>query len=247
MKSLAEARGFTATQLLTPKATRARVQSEIERAATTLQSGDIFFLTYSGHGGQVPDMNDDEPDHTDETWCLFDGQLIDDELYALWPKFRPGVRILVLSDSCHSGSAVRTFLALAESPAARALVAPATQGEQPRPRAMPEEVALRTFRANRQFYGQLQRGPSAESIIPELQVRVRLISGCQDSQVSLDGTFNGLFTGTLLKVWKEGAFQGNYSDFAKAIVARMPQTQVPNHFVIGAPNPTFDAQSPFTI
>jgi hypothetical protein len=225
------------------------VRSEIERAAATLQSGDIFFLTYSGHGGQVPDVNDDEPDHNDETWCLFDGQLIDDELYALWPKFKPGVRILVLSDSCHSGSAVRTFLALAASPAARSLVAPtaAMQGEQPRPRAMPEEVALRTFRANRQFYGQLQQGPSAESVLSDLQVSVRLISGCQDSQVSLDGTFNGLFTGTLLKVWKEGAFDGNYGDFAKAIVARMPQTQVPNHFVVGAANPAFDGQRPFTI
>ena len=35
----------------------------ISAAAETLTAGDIFFLTYSGHGGQVPDANSDEDDH----------------------------------------------------------------------------------------------------------------------------------------------------------------------------------------
>ena len=70
-----------------------------------LEAGDIFFVTYSGHGGQVPDLNDeDETDGSDETWLAYDRQIVDDELYELWAKFKPGVRILVLSDSCHSGS-----------------------------------------------------------------------------------------------------------------------------------------------
>ena len=50
-------------------------------AAKALKPGDLFFLTYSGHGGQVPDVTGDEDDKQDETWCLYDGQLIDDELY----------------------------------------------------------------------------------------------------------------------------------------------------------------------
>ena len=53
----------------------------------------------------MPDASADEPDRTDETWVLFDRQLVDDELYEMWPQFVPGVRILVLSDSCHSGTA----------------------------------------------------------------------------------------------------------------------------------------------
>ena len=36
-------------------------------------------MSYSGHGGQTPDLNGDEPDRKDETWCLHDGQLIDDD------------------------------------------------------------------------------------------------------------------------------------------------------------------------
>ena len=40
---------------------------------------------------------------------LNDRQLLDDELYALWGYFQAGVRILVLSDSCHSGTVTRVF------------------------------------------------------------------------------------------------------------------------------------------
>ena len=64
-------------------------------------------MTYSGHGGQVPDGDDEEADSSDETWVAFDRQIVDDELYELWGKFKPGVRIVVLSDSCHSGSVNR--------------------------------------------------------------------------------------------------------------------------------------------
>ena len=89
------------------------MKAAILKAAKTLKRGDTFFLTYSGHGGQVPDSNGDEgcfgdtKDGMDETWCLFDRELIDDELAALYARFRAGVRILVLSDSCHSGSVTR--------------------------------------------------------------------------------------------------------------------------------------------
>jgi N-methylhydantoinase B/oxoprolinase/acetone carboxylase alpha subunit len=75
MAEIAKTRHFTVKTLLTASATRAKVISEMNQAATTLQSGDIFVLSYSGHGGQVPDLNRDElDDRKDETWCLYDGQ-----------------------------------------------------------------------------------------------------------------------------------------------------------------------------
>src|SRR4029453_12860588 len=104
MADLAHTQGFATTKLLTKKATRDAVLKGIADAAKKLKSADIFFLTYSGHGGQAPDLNGDEPDGKDETWCLYDGELIDDELYSSWGAFAAGVRILLLSDSCHSGS-----------------------------------------------------------------------------------------------------------------------------------------------
>ena len=35
-----------------------------------------------------------EPDGLDETWVLYDRKLVDDELYAMWWRFRPGLRVV---------------------------------------------------------------------------------------------------------------------------------------------------------
>jgi hypothetical protein len=109
------------------------------------------------------------------------------------------------------------------------------------------DVALKVYRDNPDFYIPLLEGLPADGNHLELQADVRLLSGCQDNQLSLDGTFNGLFTGTLLKVWKNGLFGGNYRDFHRAIVQRMPATQTPNHVRYGRNSPVFDAQKPFEI
>ena len=63
----------------------------------------------------------------------------------------------------------------------------------------------------------------------------------------MDGTFNGLFTGTLKMVWNGGKFSGTYHDFHKKIVAKMPSDQTPNYFTIGMTNPKFENQKPLTI
>ena len=107
MTAIAKAAGFETTTLLTKEVTAEAAIAAIAAAAEKVGPGDLFWLTYSGHGSQVPDKNSDEPDKLDETWVLYNRQLVDDELFDLWSKFQPGVRILVLSDSCHSGSAVR--------------------------------------------------------------------------------------------------------------------------------------------
>jgi hypothetical protein len=104
MKSIASSCGFNTTSLITSQAVASAVLKEIALASSSLQSGDIFLLTFSGHGGQIPDVNGDEGDGLDETWVCFDRMLVDDELYAMWGKFQPGVRIVMVSDSCHSGT-----------------------------------------------------------------------------------------------------------------------------------------------
>ena len=109
MAAIAASRGMKSTVLLTKKGTRAKTLAAMRKAAKALRKGDFFFLTYSGHGGQVPDVTGEEADKQDETWCLYDGQLIDDELYFELSRFAAGVRILVLSDSCHSGTVTRNM------------------------------------------------------------------------------------------------------------------------------------------
>jgi metacaspase-1 len=120
MQHVADGLGYSSTLLLTKDATVANVTGAIEAAAKALGPGDTFFVTYSGHGGQVPDTNGDErtaatdevgafPDRYDETWVLYDRMLIDDELFALWSQFVPKARIIMLSDSCHSGTVAKAL------------------------------------------------------------------------------------------------------------------------------------------
>lgn len=248
MEAIARAAAFTTQTLMTAQATREAVIKGIKGAAAQLASGDMFFLTYSGHGGQVPDTDDDdgEDDFQDETWCLFNGELIDDELRELWAGFKANVRILVLSDSCHSGTVTRqAYNELARTGVVRQPVTRSDGREEPVFRAMPDDVAMRTYRKNKAFYQKLAKAlPAKPSTI---QATVRLISGCQDNQLSMDGTFNGLFTATLLRVWNDAAFQGTYQQFHKAIVKLMPPTQTPNHMSYGSASPQYDEQAPFTI
>jgi metacaspase-1 len=256
MTAIAKSQGMKSTTLITKKATRAAMLAAMRDAAKTLASGDFFFLTYSGHGGQVPDVNGDEADKKDETWCLYDGQVIDDELYAELGKFKTGVRILVLSDSCHSGTVTR-----------EAIFPPTTTPSQ-RPKNMPDAVAMRTYREHKAFYDKLQMDVARDAGKPVVdpdnalaQVAVSgrlsaiadkfaasliLISGCQDNQTSMDGEHNGAFTEQVLKVWNQGGFLGNYGNFHARIKARMPATQTPNLFTLGSAG-TFLAQKPFSV
>lgn len=107
MYDLAQTQGFESHILLTADATSEALTKAIEAAASKLTGGDLFFITYSGHGGQITDTDGDETDLLDETWVLYDRELLDDELRALWSLFTSGVRILMLSDSCHSGTVAR--------------------------------------------------------------------------------------------------------------------------------------------
>ena len=182
----------------------------------------------------MKDTNGDETDkgRMDETWVLFDRQLVDDELYDLWGKFKPGVRILVLSDSCHSGTVTRDVPSLIEGGARR--------------RAMPRSVGAKVEKAHAKLYRDIQNAhPGSEK--SKVQASILLISGCMDNQFSMDGEKNGAFTGMVKKVWAGGKFTGTYRKFRDAIVSRMPDTQTPNYYVVGAVSATFEAQKPFTV
>jgi hypothetical protein len=244
MEQLAKRQGFATTKLLTRSGTRAKVLAAINAAAKALVAGDMFFLTYSGHGGQLPDLNGDETDdHADETWCLYDGELVDDQVNAALAAFAAGVRVLVLSDSCHSGTATRVMNASGEpvryDAKGQVMVNPAGFAI----RMMPPQFSLSAYTAQKAAYDRALTRPAP----PAPKASVVLISGCQDVQTSLDGAFNGLFTGTLKVVWANGAFAGNYKAFHKAIVGKMPATQRPNLFTTGASSTAFLAQKPFKI
>jgi hypothetical protein len=244
MTALAKRQGFKPATLLDNQATASAVGGAITNAANKLRAGDIFLLTYSGHGGQVEDTNGDEKDGMDETWVLYDRQLVDDELYALWAQFAPGVRIFMLSDSCHSGTMAKVLLyqSINATPLGSGPLANPLKGT----RLLPPDVQERTNKKNKALYRGIQQTFHSGDKIA-VNASILLISGCQDNQLSADGDRNGLFTQTMLKVWNKGQFQGRYRKFWQTIQEQMPPWQSPNFYRVGAKSATFEAQTPFTI
>ncbi|MGR3317564.1 MAG: caspase family protein [Candidatus Anammoxibacter sp.] len=83
--------GYQIKILKTAEATHDNILSSLYRTAENMVSGDTFVFYYSGHGGQQLDINGDEPDGKDETL----------------EKFKTGVHIIMISDSCNSGTNFR--------------------------------------------------------------------------------------------------------------------------------------------
>jgi len=63
-----------------------------------------LIIYYSGHGSNTPDRNHDESDGCDETFVATDGLIIDDTLNNLITKYNKSEKLILISDSCHSGT-----------------------------------------------------------------------------------------------------------------------------------------------
>lgn len=237
MAELAKSVGIsTSTVLLGSAATREAVSNAIGAAAKTLHAGDSFLCTYAGHGAQLKvdktaRSGAEETDGYDEAWCLYDGALLDDELQDLWADFRAGVRVMVLSDSCHSGTVLR-----------------ATSGV--RMRALPRRTVDHLTKKKGPFYAAIQ------AALPDpprdVSASVRLFAACRDHESAQEDDEHGAFTGAVLKTWNDGAFQGTHAEFLGAVGAALdalglPMIQTPNHYFIGTKSDEWDAQRPFEL
>ncbi len=238
MADIALSKGFEVKILLTEAATRQSVIDEMTIAANQLESGDIFAVYYSGHGSWLPDVNGDEDDEQDETWCLYDGEIMDDELLVRYANFAEGVRVVVISDSCHSGTVTKGDIVRS------------IKGGMPSPqfqtKAMPDSMVKGVYEQNKEFYDRIQ---AETSNIKEADVKasILLISGCQDWQTSRAGVRNSLFTSNLKIVWNEGKFKGNYATLHKKIKKIMPKFQTPNYYWVGKKDSKFEKQKALTI
>lgn len=101
------ARGYEAVALLDSQATIYGVIRACEQACADMVAGDRLVIYGSSHGGQVKDYDYDEPSGMDSTTCLWDGQLVDDEVWKLLRKVPAGVEVDFITDSCNSGTNYR--------------------------------------------------------------------------------------------------------------------------------------------
>jgi hypothetical protein len=222
MCAIAKKQGFDTRMLLSGDATVDKVTAAIRQAAAELKAGDTFLITFAGHGGQIPDVTGDEAedgdefDTWDETWCLHDRHFIDDEQQVLYSEFEPDVRIIIVSDSCHSGTIMRDN----------------ERDDEPGSRTMPRGTVHACYHARKKEYDDLQR--NAKRVRPgDIGAKIVLISACQENEIAGDGTPNGQFTGALLSVWKDGDFTGTYKEFHEQIVDALDKKYEADNIAFG--------------
>ncbi len=118
MRSLLTSRfGFAPRNIHTlenEQATRQGILAALDALARRSGPNDTIFIFYAGHGSQVPDRNGDEKDDKlDESLVPHDGRtgrvrdITDDELDLFLTRFQTQSVIVVL-DSCHSGTGTRS-------------------------------------------------------------------------------------------------------------------------------------------
>ncbi|MBD3299225.1 MAG: caspase family protein [candidate division Zixibacteria bacterium] len=217
-------RDYQVRMLLDDKATGDAIREGIKELINEAKRGDSIVIQYSGHGSFVPDEDGDEPDGTDECLCPHDvmsnGLLTDDELFDLYMKKAYGVRLLMISDSCHSGTVAR-FAPIVTPPTMRASNAP-----QRTVRFLPPNVFLSSRKAAKLGVRRALRRAS-----PPGRYGGLLMAGCQDTEYSYDAYFqgrpNGAFSYVALDTLKTLEPNATYRAWFNAIEERLPSRQYP--------------------
>lgn len=209
-------RGYQVSRMLDKQATHQAMGEAIGGMIREARRGDTLVITYSGHGTWVPDSSGDETDGRDEGLCPWDigsvGPLLDDDIRTLFSQRAAGVRILLISDSCHSGTVTKGDDSDLDAGVARA-------------RFLPLESWMPA--------GEL---PPATSQPPRLVSGLRrsggdlLLAGCQDTEYSWDTSFagrpNGAFTYYALKTLRDKK-PATYAAWFTAIRSYLPSNRLP--------------------
>lgn len=207
MRVLCEYAAFDASPLLAAEATTTAVIGWIRETAAAARGRPAeVVISYSGHGGTVADLaiRDDEPE--DQTWCLYDAMLIDDELRYAISAFDEQARVTIVSDSCHSGS-------VADIP------------DEERPRVITGACAMSIVERNQAYYdGVTARLENQQAVI---RCAFTSLSACRDDEVAKedDNLLRGYFTDALRSVankWRITRPAGvSYLDLRQAIDERV--------------------------
>jgi hypothetical protein len=217
-------RGFSIKRLIDRQATGHAMRSAIRKTVAGAAAGDLIVVQYSGHGSFVPDEDGDEPDGTDECLCPYDvrskGPITDDELFDLYSARKTGVRLVMISDSCNSGT-VSKFAPITTTPSARG-----TKARHTTVRFLPPAAFL-TKRETARFG--IRRAVHRSS--PPGRNSGLLLAGCQETEYSYDAYFrgrpNGAFTFVALRTLAKLPPSATYADWYEAIREVLPSSQYP--------------------
>jgi hypothetical protein len=215
--------GFVLTTVLNKDATGKGIRAAINNTISGAKSGELVVIQYSGHGSFVPDIDGDEPDGTDECLCPYDinskGPITDDEVSAMFAARAQGVRIVMISDSCHSGTVAR-FAPITTPRTMKSKDAPIRKV-----RFLPPAAFLSTKAVNK--LGVRSMRPAS----PPGRHQSLLMSGCQDTEYSYDAWFegraNGAFTFVALRELAKLPATAKYKDWFARVRQALPSQQYP--------------------
>ena len=197
------------TMLLDSQATKKRVLAAIDKLLEDAKKGDVLVFTNSSHGTYVADRDGDETRY-DEAMCPFDMKknlILDDELRQRFANVPDGVRLTIISDSCHSGSVTRGDMPGTPDDRRRRFVNPRTLG-------LPEIEGVRR-----------KAKPRGTELYPQSRMKEVLVSGCRDNQYSYDARINGTYHGAMtyfaLRTIEEADYELTYEDLWEALVPRL--------------------------
>jgi hypothetical protein len=221
-------RGFAVTKLLERDATKSAILKHLTVLVESLRYGDLAVFSISSHGSWVPDESGDEPDGRDEVlipWDIEEGNYItDDDLAKIFAERERGARVVMLSDSCHSGTVSRFSREL--SPPANA----AKVRFLPPAAFLPESEIMDV----RGISGSTRRAAQ-----PPGRTASLLLAGCGDLEFAYDAWFgdraNGAFTRAALDSLAELHTPGNYQDWMRKIRTKLPSASYPQTPAIYGP------------
>ncbi len=241
MGKLAEGLGYESNYLKNEEATRENIKQKFLELGNSVEDGGILLISYSGHGAQLEDKKngipneDNEKDGNDESWVCYDGFLLDDEIYNTLAEIKNEIRVLVVSDSCHSESMTR-FADFKATPKGF------------RERSLSPYLVKKILERNNQTAEQL-RSKNAPTRANSFRVFVKNLSACKADETAKEVNDGGVFTTALLQEFKviSSGERGNYDTFIERIRAQVERLQNPNWSNSHKRSKQFDAQFPFTI
>ncbi len=196
--AILENAGFEVAKILDDQATKQKILTSLEALIVNASAGDEIVFTYSGHGTQVADYSGDEIDGYDEALYVYDGSIVDDELREILQKTPQDVHVVVIADSCFSGTVTR-----------------ALDSGTARPRFVKTEDIPAT--------ASLKKHLLADEDMVEA-----LLTGCSDSEYSYDaeinGRWNGAMTAYATSVMRAGQ---TWKDFYQQLRLHLPSEAYP--------------------
>lgn len=180
--------------------------------------GDMFVFSISAHGTYVVDESGDERERYDEALCPHDSQdhlIVDDELRTIFEKVPTESNLVVIADTCHSGTVTRSNPGM----------------------PTPDDRRVRFLNPSLRDAATLSRPWLAqtnhERIYDESAMKEVLLSGCAASEYSydalIDGSYHGAMTYYALEIIREADYDLTYEELHDSLNHKLDDAGFPQH------------------